>query len=497
MYKRIVSLFLAFILSFTSLNVVCYAENDIKVLLNGEELSFDVPPQSIDGRTMVPMRKIFESMGAVVNWDNDLQTVTAVKDDITVIMQINNPIIRVNNEEIVLDVPPQVVDSRTLVPARAVAESLNADVSWDGETRTVIITDKVTESEKTDFVDLNESTDFICLANPTFLYGVEDIWYKTVGTGYLPVFIEKDKAYRGQVVLFAPIYANYALDDNGCANVTFDMKVKYPSGEEAVMGTDIPAMQGAGAPNLLIKSLYNVEYMLEETDDLGTYTFTIESKDHVANKTYTNIIEIEFVEYKYVKNEFKSVKELLDYIAGYGLNPDPDRIIDAIIFAEKNEILYYPTILGGIIEMYGKNPYIAKEAAIQFEKEFGPGGTEMLLLVDNTAATYYQSILANNPPTMTNVTYVEDIAGDIMSYGMNLGIYFASGSYDAAVTLAESYAKDKFSDELMEEYGIPKFEDVIKGDQLFMAYCYRMIFYDDNVSDTAKEKLIELFNNLQ
>ena len=50
-----------------------------------------------------------------------------------------------NGEKITLDVPPQVVNDRTLVPARAVAESFGADVKWDGSTRTVIITLDVTK----------------------------------------------------------------------------------------------------------------------------------------------------------------------------------------------------------------------------------------------------------------------------------------------------------------------------------------------------------------
>jgi len=115
-------------------------DEGIKVLLNGTKLTFDVPPQLINGRTMVPMRKIFEEMGAQVEWDNDTQTVTATKDDIIIIMKINNVVISVKGEEITLDVPPQLVDGRTLVPVRAVVEGLGADVQWDGMTQTVIIT---------------------------------------------------------------------------------------------------------------------------------------------------------------------------------------------------------------------------------------------------------------------------------------------------------------------------------------------------------------------
>ena len=110
------------------------------VTLDGRLLSFDVPPQLIDDRTMVPMRKIFEELDADVTWTEDTQTITAVKGDIEIIMQIGNNEITVNGKSIELDVAPTLVNSRTLVPIRAVSESLNADVQWDDQNKTVIIT---------------------------------------------------------------------------------------------------------------------------------------------------------------------------------------------------------------------------------------------------------------------------------------------------------------------------------------------------------------------
>ena len=145
--KKIASLFLALIMAIGIFFIPVNAEDGIKVLLDGQELIFDVPPQLIDNRTMVPMRKIFESMGASVEWDGNTQIVTATKDNIIVIMQINNKEINVNGESITFDVAPQLVDSRTLVPARAVAESLKAKVDWDGETKTVIIKYKTLQNE--------------------------------------------------------------------------------------------------------------------------------------------------------------------------------------------------------------------------------------------------------------------------------------------------------------------------------------------------------------
>lgn len=138
--NRFLSMLLTLAILISTFTIPVMANNDIKVLLNGETLSFDVPPQLINDRTMVPMRKIFEAMGATVDWNESTQTVTAKEDNIVIIMQIDNVVISVNDKDVTLDVPPQLVDSRTLVPVRAVVEGLDADVKWDGDTQTVIIT---------------------------------------------------------------------------------------------------------------------------------------------------------------------------------------------------------------------------------------------------------------------------------------------------------------------------------------------------------------------
>lgn len=139
MRKKISTLFLAVML-ILNLNVfVGYAEDEISVTLNGQEIAFDVPPQLIDNRTMVPLRKIFEAMGAEVEWDNYTKTVTAVKGDERVIATVDNKNVYISGETKVLDVPPMIVDDRTLVPVRFVAESFGANVNWDEPTRTVII----------------------------------------------------------------------------------------------------------------------------------------------------------------------------------------------------------------------------------------------------------------------------------------------------------------------------------------------------------------------
>lgn len=122
------------------------ADGDIKVMIDSKAVSFDVLPQIVNDRTLVPMRAIFEALGAQVEWDGVTGTVTAYASDNTVIeLSIGADIMKKTTgslgERIVkLDTPPQIIDDRTLVPVRAVAEGLDARVEWERETRTVNIT---------------------------------------------------------------------------------------------------------------------------------------------------------------------------------------------------------------------------------------------------------------------------------------------------------------------------------------------------------------------
>lgn len=122
-----------------------YRTNDpepgaIKVYVDGERLSFDQPPVILEGRTLVPLRAIFEALGAFVEWDDATKTVTAVLDNDLVKLTIGSKELYKNDEVVAeLDVPAQIVGGRTLVPARAVAEAYNAVVQWVQETKSVVI----------------------------------------------------------------------------------------------------------------------------------------------------------------------------------------------------------------------------------------------------------------------------------------------------------------------------------------------------------------------
>ena len=127
-------------------------DNVITVTLNGKKIIFDQPPIIVDGRTLVPLRAIFEELGATVNWDGNTQTVISTKGQTTISMTIGKKEMYKNGKLIILDVVPQLVGGRTLVPVRAVAEGFDCKVDWDGDNQTVIIktinTEKVINAAK-------------------------------------------------------------------------------------------------------------------------------------------------------------------------------------------------------------------------------------------------------------------------------------------------------------------------------------------------------------
>ncbi|HOV24864.1 MAG TPA: stalk domain-containing protein [Pseudobacteroides sp.] len=142
----LVSIIVSLFCSFFIINTYALADNSlknanvIKVVVDGEELKLDVAPSIVSGRTLVPLRAIFESLGAEVKWNAKTQTVTGIKDGITVELTINKKNAFINGKVTSIDAPAMIINGRTLVPARFVAESLGTDVEWDSKNKLVIVT---------------------------------------------------------------------------------------------------------------------------------------------------------------------------------------------------------------------------------------------------------------------------------------------------------------------------------------------------------------------
>lgn len=174
--KRIISIILSVVMTaalFLALPVLA-DDSEITVELDGVKIDFDVNSKVIDGRTMVPLRKIFEEIGALVKWDSDTQTVSARKNSKTITLAVDSNVLNIDSgkiddegnpitETVALEVPAQIVDERTLVPVRAISESFDLNVDWDEANNKVVITSDDTEDDS-----WKENTGTINLTDLTF-----------------------------------------------------------------------------------------------------------------------------------------------------------------------------------------------------------------------------------------------------------------------------------------------------------------------------------------
>src|SRR5579859_6747905 len=111
----------------------------VHVYVDGQLVAFDVPPQIENGRVLVPLRGVFERLGASVGWDDQTQTVLAQRGATSVSLVIGNTQAMVNGQPAMMDVPAMLVGGRTMVPLRFVSQALGASVNWDAATSTVAI----------------------------------------------------------------------------------------------------------------------------------------------------------------------------------------------------------------------------------------------------------------------------------------------------------------------------------------------------------------------
>lgn len=113
----------------------------VKLYVNGEEPTVEVAPFIRDGSTLVPFRAISEALKAEVSWNADERSVTVTRDGIIVKLFIDSATAYVNGKEVTLEVPAAIVDGNTVIPVRFVSEALKADVNWESETQSVVITE--------------------------------------------------------------------------------------------------------------------------------------------------------------------------------------------------------------------------------------------------------------------------------------------------------------------------------------------------------------------
>jgi hypothetical protein len=163
------------------------------VLIDGNAMQSDTGPVVIGGRTLVPLRSIFEALGATVKWDADNNAIFCTKDKTSITLHIDNIKANINDKLITLDTPATVINNRTFVPLRFVAESLGASVNWLEDTQEVYIT---SPDDNTSAAAVNEKKIMEVLKNKLDYCPIDGAYIEPFGmdkTKGLVIFVAKSQ----------------------------------------------------------------------------------------------------------------------------------------------------------------------------------------------------------------------------------------------------------------------------------------------------------------
>ncbi len=137
MRKIFLSILMAIMLVLPATTI--FASQNISVIVDGKQVVYDSQPVIQNGSTLVPLRQTFEALNADVDWNANTKVVSAFKDDTEINLQIGNKTACKNGTVINLSVSPVIINGRTYVPLRFVAESFGAEVNWNSSTKVVTI----------------------------------------------------------------------------------------------------------------------------------------------------------------------------------------------------------------------------------------------------------------------------------------------------------------------------------------------------------------------
>jgi len=141
MRKYIFSLALVAMFAVTLVSsMVVYAGEEIRVTVDGQRVIFaDQTPVIANGRTLVPVRGVFEMLGFEVEWDDNTRTAVITSTDYEIRISIDSYIFTANGEQFTLDVPAQLIGGRTMVPLRLPLESIGMELDWNGANQEIYV----------------------------------------------------------------------------------------------------------------------------------------------------------------------------------------------------------------------------------------------------------------------------------------------------------------------------------------------------------------------
>lgn len=173
----------------------------VNVKINDNLVNFEQSALLVNGNTVVPVRGVFETLGATIEWNPETYEITARKGTTLVQLKVGSNTMIVNGVAKTLSVAPQIINSHTLIPLRAVSESLGAEVGWDAASYTALITSQPSEPDVT-------------APNPPTVNGVDDITLNITGTSETnaKITVKKNDTILGESVINADGQFNIPID---------------------------------------------------------------------------------------------------------------------------------------------------------------------------------------------------------------------------------------------------------------------------------------------
>ena len=272
-------------------------DDSIKVVVDGKEIIFtDQAPIIKNDRTMIPLRGVLETMGIDIVWNAEEQSITAERGDSYALFKIGETTLKTAEGEITLDVAPEIINDRTMIPLRAVTELFGAEVTWDADTKTVTITDEIANT----MVEAAKLTNEVKAADGTVLYTI-DVKY--------PVLNDKCKAAGKKAVnetIKKSIEESVAADSEEIKKAAEELYNSSKETEEkfmplSVMGDYKVTLENSGTLSFYVDLSYNFNGAHPMTYRNG-YTYDLESGKELMLSDVTDVSENKAMEI--IKNAY-------------------------------------------------------------------------------------------------------------------------------------------------------------------------------------------------
>ena len=159
-----------------------YANDSIGVSIDGQEVIFDGQgPVIVDGRTLVPVRGVFEQLGFEVDWYGYNRQAILKSDDYLIIIIIDSAIFTANDVSHTLDVPVQIIGGSTMLPIRAVLESVGYYAEWDGGTGTILISSELVVVQEQMVPLIGDIPDYIAIRSVQYSTALTELDLSELG----------------------------------------------------------------------------------------------------------------------------------------------------------------------------------------------------------------------------------------------------------------------------------------------------------------------------